>query len=569
MSRRCPVLCLGLLAGAALAGSAAAAARPRPAAGVKPGRAAGSPVERLLRAGEAAVKAGDLAGAERSFSEAYRLESKAGLLFQLGRLALAQGRAIAAQDFMRRFLASEVSAVPPEQRAEAERVLATSLPSGEVAILGEPGSLVRLDGHLVAQLPLPLPLLVAPGSHEVRLEAAQGRTTAPLLATVNVKAEHNLEVRFERASAAVMVSELPTVLLFVRSRGGPAVLRAKVEQAVVERLRGERLTAVPVELPADKDCGSVSDGAGRPAVASGAGKEGLRCPLSTLGERGLTQAVVIDVEAQPSGAGTAAAHPPSQDYHATVSLLDAEVGEAAYRTEPRCDACTPEALATRLAAASSDAAVQGRGRRRGELEVTSDPPGAMVELSGRLIGPTPYHGVRFAGNYAAMLRHPGYQELTQPVLVEEGKPNKLSVKLEPLVAAPPVASAVRAQRVRMVELLPRPRWRLALGGALIGGGVLTAGFGAAALAVDGTCLEPAVPPAQQCEQRYATTSLGAGLLGTGAAVSLVGVILMAVPGPRRSHETTVTMQPCPPAVEPQSGAAAAGGAAFCATSGGR
>lgn len=584
MSRRSAVFCRAAVGVAALLTITPAAARPpqRPPPGAKAARAGESPAERRLREGEVALKAGDLTAAERSFSEAYRVQGAQGALFGLGRLALAQGRAVAAQDFMRRFLAADGQAVTLEQRAEAERILAQPLPSGEVAILGEPGSLVRLDGRLVAQLPLPVPLLVAPGSHEVRLEVPVGRTATALAATLTVKAERNLEVRFEQESAAVMVSELPTVLLFVHSRGGPDEVLGRVQQAVqqavIERLRSERLTAVPEQMPAGAECRSgAGDGSARPAPAPEGGPgtaphDAPRCPLTLLAERAVAHAVVIEVEVLASSTsgdpGTASGRPGGQDFRATVSLLDAQVGEAAYKTERRCDGCTLEALAAQLAGASSDAAVQGRARRRGELEVVSDPPGAMVELSGRLVGPTPYRGVRFAGSYAAMLRHPGYQELTQPVLVEEGKPSKLSVKLEPALPPTALVPAMRAQRVWLAELAPRPRWRLALGGGLIAGGVLTAGFGAAALSANGACVAPAVPPAQQCEQRYATLPLGAGLFGAGAAVSLIGVILMAVPGPRRVFETTVTMQPCPPGGV-SGAAAAADGASFCASRGGR
>ena len=51
--------------------------------------------------------------------------------------------------------------------------------------------------------------------------------------------------------------------------------------------------------------------------------------------------------------------------------------------------------------------------------------------------------------------------------------------------------------------------RLGLGAGLTLGGVVTAGFGAAALATDGGCYAPPVPPAQQCELRYSTLPLGA------------------------------------------------------------
>lgn len=518
---------------------------PRPAAR---GRAAEDTAERLVRKSDAALQAGDPATAERILSDWLRTQGAPVALFHLGRVALAQGRAVAAQDFMRRFLAGS-SDIQPAQRAEAERALGTALPSGEVAVLGEPGGWVRLDGRLIGQLPLPLPLLVAPGAHEVRVEASAA-TSAPLTAALQVKAERYMEVRFERATAAVMISELPTVLLFVRARGGASGAEPRLQQAVVERLRSERLTALPTTPRAEPGCA-----------------EEPRCQLALLAERGVSTALFIEVDA-PAPSPPAPARPPGVDYRTTVSLLDAQVGEVADKREQRCPGCTIEALAAQVAGASSEAALQGRSLRRGELTVTSDPPGAILELSGRVVGPTPYRGVRFAGSYAAMLRHPGYQELTQPVVIEEGKPAELRLKLEPAMVMGAEAADKLVQPVRLGEQAPRPPWRLGLGAGLSLGGVVLAGFGGAALAADGSCLAPAVPPAQQCELRYSTLPLGAGLLGAGVAVSLIGVVLLAVPGPRREYKTNVTLHRCP-AGSGASPPAAAAGPTWCADPGGR
>lgn len=520
-------------------------------------RAAGESAERLVRSSDAALQAGDPAAAERILSGWLRSQGAQAALFHLGRVALAQGRAVAAQDFMRRFLAASPDS-PPAQRQEAERALGPPLPSGEVAVLGEPGGWVRLDGRLVGQLPLPLPLLVAPGAHEVELEVPAASELAPrkapLKAALTVKAERYTEVRFERATAAVMISELPTMLLFLQARGRASEAAARLQQAVVERLRSERLTALPTPLPAATGCA-----------------EGPLCQLAVLAERGVSEALLVEVEAlggAPGDGPPAGPAPATADFRIKVSLLDAQVGEVAHKCEQRCAGCTVEALAAQVAGASSEAALQGRSRRRGELVVTTDPPGAILELSGRIVGPTPYRGVRFTGSYAAMLRHPGYQELTQPVVIEEGRPAELRLKLEPVMVMGAAAVDQLVQPVRLVEHAARPPWRLGLGAGLTLGGVVTAGFGAAALATDGGCYAPPVPPAQQCELRYSTLPLGAGLLGAGAAVTLLGVVLMAVPGPRREYKTTVTLHRCPAGRGPSS-AAAAGGSTWCADPGGR
>src|SRR5437868_956594 len=124
MNRRALLCRVGTVGVVALLAMPQAAARPlakpRPV-GARAAQAGGKLTDRRLREGEAAFKAGDLLGAERSFSEAYRLDGSQAALFQLGRVAQAQGRAVAAQDLLRRFLAAEGQGLPPDKRAEAER----------------------------------------------------------------------------------------------------------------------------------------------------------------------------------------------------------------------------------------------------------------------------------------------------------------------------------------------------------------------------------------------------------------------------------------------------------------
>lgn len=501
-----------------LAPAPVAQARPRAAS-------AGSSTEHLLREGEAALQGGDLPAAERALEAAYRARATPAALFQLGRLALKQGRLLAAQDLLRRALATtEGSSAPAAQRAEAERALATPQPGGELAVLGEPGALVLLDDHPVGVLPLPLPLLVPAGAHQLRLSYPRAVAASPP-ASVSVQAEHQLEVRFERDTGAVLVSERKAVLLLVDAHGAPGDSPARIQQAAVERLRSERLTPVLAQAPAG-DCRAAP-----------------RCQLALLAERALPQAVVVEVSPDTPAPAEPATAP---GYRAACSILDAQVGEVAARSEKRCPGCTPATLASLIDTACAEVVTQGLGRPRGELTVDSEPAGATLELSGRVVGPTPYHGVRFAGSYAAVLRHPGYREYSQSIAIQEGQPTHLRVQLErPLLRVVPVALPA-PQRLVLRELLPRPRWRLFAGGGLLAFGLASASFGAAALSIDGQCVDTPVPPSLQCEQNYATLPLGAGLLGAGAAASVVGALLLAVPGPHRDYPITLTWRPCPP-----------------------
>lgn len=76
----------------------------------------------------------------------------------------------------------------------------------------------------------------------------------------------------------------------------------------------------------------------------------------------------------------------------------------------------------------------------------------------------------------------------------------------------------------------RPRWRLIVGGAVIGAGLVLTGFGGSALAAQGKCVDIPTAPAQICDEVFATKPVGGALLGTGAVVVIGGIVLMAWPG---------------------------------------
>lgn len=87
-----------------------------------------------------------------------------------------------------------------------------------------------------------------------------------------------------------------------------------------------------------------------------------------------------------------------------------------------------------------------------------------------------------------------------------------------------------AQSRQATQKTGRPRWRLILGGATSGAGLLLAGFGASALAANGRCIDTPSFPSQTCESLYTTGGIGGALVGLGAAGVVGGVLLMAWPG---------------------------------------
>lgn len=123
------------------------------------------------------------------------------------------------------------------------------------------------------------------------------------------------------------------------------------------------------------------------------------------------------------------------------------------------------------------------------------------------------------------------------VLHKSGRPQEAAVFYQQFIDSPidDPEQKRKAQQYLAQNRLPnqergRPRWRLILGGATIGAGLLLTGFGVSALVVNGRCIEPPSFPAQTCESVYTTGDIGGALVGIGAASVVGGVLLMAWPG---------------------------------------
>ena len=97
--------------------------------------------------------------------------------------------------------------------------------------------------------------------------------------------------------------------------------------------------------------------------------------------------------------------------------------------------------------------------------------------------------------------------------------------------------------VRTTERRPRPLWRLIVGPVLAAGGAATLGIGAWGLSGNGTCVDTPSDPMLHCSKVYDTQGLGAGLVGGGSALLLVGVLLAAMPGPQVTVERPVDSKP--------------------------
>lgn len=483
-----------------------------------------------LQRGQAALQAGDLPTAQTALSTAYRTQPSPLSLYQLGRLAQAEGRVLDAYDLMRRFLADpelDVGAAaatanptgpasgdaPPKPESEltlaireAERVLASAVPpSGSLSIRGERGTLVFVDGRVVGSLPLPLPILVSPAEHKLALS----RGTQRIEDQVQILAGRSGELRTDVTSGALVLSILPGVLLIEDWRELPEGVRPRLLQAVEKGLLSHRLS------PLSRDFALQLSGT--PQISGCLGE--ARCQIDLA--RKVDAGAVLDIRVRQNPAGA----------QLRVGLLDLEVGEEASADEQTCKSCTPEQLSSALVALVSRVYESGQGRTRATLQVKSEPSDVEILLDGKTVGRTPYQHVVFTGRHQLTLKKDTYQPEVRDVTLADGEQRQVEVQLtqpEPAPAALPKPPVLRRT--------PRPAWRIAVGSLMMAAGLVSAGFGIGAASINGACTQTAVSPGGECRELYSTGGLAAGLITTGLLVTGGGVVLMALPGRMRLVE---------------------------------
>ena len=120
------------------------------------------------------MQKGDNQGAVAKFEEAFRLVASPKILFNMGKAHLALGDEVKAVEELERFL-DEAPFAPKESRDEAQKRVETLRPRlGYIEIqTDDVGSTISVDGRPVGSAPLARPIVVAPGSHEVRVEKAE------------------------------------------------------------------------------------------------------------------------------------------------------------------------------------------------------------------------------------------------------------------------------------------------------------------------------------------------------------------------------------------------------------
>ena len=152
------------------------------------------------------------------------------MLVQLGLLAAAERRAVAARDLLRRYLQEAAGEAESPDQKEAQRLVELDPgPSGEVNVLGARGALVFVDDRLVGALPLAQPLLVPLGTHKVTVELGTQRVEEQL----KILSGQVAQMRVNQRTGVVVVSLPQAIIVLPEGSGGPAMPKL-VAQAVKE-----------------------------------------------------------------------------------------------------------------------------------------------------------------------------------------------------------------------------------------------------------------------------------------------------------------------------------------------
>lgn len=204
-----------------------------------------------------------------------------------------------------------------------------------------------------------------------------------------------------------------------------------------------------------------------------------------------------------------------------LTYYNVSVGAISGRSTAACIYCTLEQATLRLAELLTQAINEDAARERGELDIATTPSGATVLVDGIELGTTPYHRQAYAGRHEVSLRLGGFQSRKVATAVQPQQTARLQITLAPSRDEPQVA--LRPARY------PRPGWRMALGGTLLGLGLGGIGGGVYGLTIDGLCLASSVIDQPVC---IGSLVPGAAFTIAGSAAALAGVLMIAIPGPR-------------------------------------
>lgn len=469
-------------------------------------------VAKLLADGQAALTVNQLALAQQSFEKAYRLKSDPSLLYWLGKVAEAQGQPIVAADFFRRYLDSgSTSTDEPTSEALRKQVSQLPPPVSEVTVAGLGGALLSVDGRLTGVLPLPRPLLLAPGPHRYRLEF---RGTASESDPLSIPAGRTAELHLTAGSSGSLIAVLTLSsvgILSISASGLGDDKQRLVEESIVAAAKNEHTLI----LPADQ----------------------LRALLATEPPGCLGDTPCLDRLAQAAevrlllrfSCKTPAKGPAPGSIELSAELVDLPSGLVAAQLE---EVAVAENLGPALLSLTHRLFQAASSRPRGTLSIESSPAAATVIVDGLVMGKTPLERVTLAGSHTVSVDQSGFEPYQLQVTVAAGATAQLSAalvkKADTATPAPPPAppSTIAAGESKGSRLA---RWLL--GGLGVGAGLGLVGLGGSALSQNGRCGDNPPPASgQPCELLYNTAPIGGALLAAGIGLTAGGTLLMLFPG---------------------------------------
>lgn len=308
---------------------------------------------------------------------------------------------------------------------EAEMATATTGQSTSVAVYGPDGCHLLLDGRIAGRLPLPVPLAISPGKHQLRLE--EGRLAVN--AEIDAKPHRPLEVRFTLRPPLAVVTPTFGAVLIADYGGVAGPAEQALAQAVLAGAAAERVLVLP---PQDL----AAPLAATPGLADCLKTVDCQERLATLVEAHFILLLRIEAAHKESGGNK---HAGSSTWRFWVTLHDVPAGETSATATDECASCTLSAASQRLSDLASQVVRDGSSRAEGTLEITTVPAAAKVVVDGRDRGPAPLQRPALAGRHEVLVEAPGYLAQRTEVTVLGERTASLQVTLVPNQAVAPAS----------------------------------------------------------------------------------------------------------------------------------
>lgn len=236
------------------------------------------------------------------------------------------------------------------------------------------------------------------------------------------------------------------------------------------------------------------------------------------------------------GKGKAAEEPPpgkaesslSGAWKFEASLFNVSLAATADEAKDQkreCANCNIKQAGDSLGELARSLLVAAQANLRGTIDITTKPAGAEVYVDGALQQGVTQEGKplsikTLAGKRRVRVKRADYQSYEEDVAVAENTSTPLTLTLTPIDLG-------KVVYVRQ----PRPAWRLAAGViGLVGGGAMIT-FGGLLWSING---KPGLVDGQEdLTRKYSTAGVGAGLTVPGAVFAAGGLLLLAIPGPKK------------------------------------